>query len=316
MKKFLSDAETQTLKEDIESIIHNPILLEDQKHHKSIFAVLRSLESGQLRVASPPDLGPNCGEVPMQNLETWIVHSWVKEAILFAMKIRQPKQVSIQTHNNQNENQQERKHLGEISYRDKFDLQTQFDTLQARALPGALVREGAYIASDTVIMPSFTNLGAWVGTKTMVDTWATVGSCAQIGKEVHIAGGVGIGGVLEPANARPILIGDKAFIGSRVILVEGVIVGEGAVLGANCCITLSSPVYDVTGTNKIEYRGIIPPHAVVVPGTRTRTFPGGEVSLDCCYIIDYRGEKQNNKLQLNEVLRSSPKTNTFVQKDL
>ncbi len=304
MKKILSHGEVQNLKIDIEAIRADINLLNQEKYQNSIYSVLRALEDGALRVCSPVGQDPSCGEVPMHSLETWVVHAWVKDAILFGMKLRKAETVSTKTHCETDAQIQNRVYMGQTAYHDKFDLQTQFSELNVRAVPGALVREGSYVGPDAVIMPSFVNIGAWVGAGTMVDTWATVGSCAQIGKDVHIAGGAGIGGVLEPANARPILIGDKAFIGSRVILVEGVIVGEGAVLGANCCITLSTPIYDVTGSEKVEFRGIVPPHAVLVPGTRHKEFPGGEVPLSCCYIIDYRGEKQNEKLQLNSMLRN------------
>lgn len=313
MNTKLSNQDVQKLKSDIEAIRSNLDLLNQTEFQNSIYTTLRALERGALRVCSPENLGPNCGEVPMDNLQNWIVHAWVKDAILFAMKLRKPKTVQTKTEYITEENEQNRVHLGHTAYHDKFDLQTQFNDLNVRALPGSLVREGSYVGNDAVIMPSFVNIGAWVGPGTMVDTWATVGSCAQIGKNVHIAGGVGIGGVLEPANARPILIGDNAFLGSRVILVEGVIVGEGAVLGANCCITLSTPIYDVTGSEKIEYRGTVPPYAVLVPGTRNREFPGGDVPLSCCYIIDYRNAKQNEKLQLNSMLRSDSKASAELQ---
>lgn len=311
----LTIQETQTLQQSIEEILQNTNLLSEEKYQKSVYQVLRCLENGSLRVSSPSHLGPNCGDVPMTNLADWVVHSWVKESILLAMKLRVARSVHISSVS-ENTIEQDRVHLGKTVYHDKFDLQGNFEEINVRALPGALVREGSHIANGVILMPSFVNIGAWVGENTMVDTWATVGSCAQIGKNVHIAGGAGIGGVLEPANARPILIGDDAFIGSRAIVVEGVIIGAGAVLGANCCLTMSTPVYDVTTNEKVEYRGVIPPRAVVVPGTRIREFPGGEVPLSCCYIISYRSQKQDEKLMLNNILRtqtSSPiLSNTMV----
>lgn len=314
MKEILSHRDVLNLKSAINAIKSDLNLLQNPDYQQSIYRVLRCLELGTLRVCSPKGLDANCGDVPMHSLETWEVHAWVKDAILFAMKLRKSQKVRTQTESVSSiDTDQNRIHLGQTVYHDKFDLQTRFDELNVRAVPGALVREGSYVGQDTIIMPSFVNIGAWVGSGTMVDTWATVGSCAQIGKDVHLAGGVGIGGVLEPVNARPILIGDKAFIGSRVILVEGVIVGEGAVIGANCCITLSTPIYDVTGSEKIEFRGIVPPHAVLVPGTRNRAFPGGEVPLSCCYIIDYRGEKQNEKIQLNSMLRNQSNESAELQ---
>ena len=137
----------------------------------------------------------------------------------------------------------------------------------------------------------------------MVDTWATVGSCAQIGKGVHLSGGVGIGGVLEPPGARPVIIEDGAFIGSRCIVVEGVIVEEGAVLGAGVTITASTPIIDVTGPEEVLYKGRVPARSVVVPGTRTKRFPAGDYQLPCALIIGKRSEKTDEKTSLNEVLR-------------
>jgi 2,3,4,5-tetrahydropyridine-2-carboxylate N-succinyltransferase len=152
-------------------------------------------------------------------------------------------------------------------------------------------------------MPSYVNIGARVGSGSMVDTWATVGSCAQIGQNVHLSGGVGIGGVLEPPGANPVIIEDGAFIGSRSIVVEGAIVEEEAVLGANVTITSSTPILDVTGEEVVEYRGRIPARSVVVPGTRPKTFPAGEFQLNCALIIGKRSESTDRKTSLEIVLR-------------
>jgi 2,3,4,5-tetrahydropyridine-2-carboxylate N-succinyltransferase len=153
-------------------------------------------------------------------------------------------------------------------------------------------------------MPSYVNIGAWVGSGTMVDTWATVGSCAQIGADVHLSGGVGIGGVLEPLQAAPVIIEDGAFLGSRCIVVEGVRVGARAVLGANVVVTASTPVIDVTGDEPVEYRGEVPAGAVVVPGTRTKSFPAGDYQLPAALIIGRRSERTDLKTSLNEALRT------------
>lgn len=302
MNALLSTSDTTILQKDIEDIINNKDLLAENKFQQSIYRVLRLLETGALRVVSPADMGPNCGDVPMEDLQNWVVHSWVKESILLAMKLRtaHTARVSLTVAAGANQQNQERVYGGQLAYHDKFDLQDTFAQQNVRALPGALAREGSHLSTGTILMPSFVNIGAWVGANTMVDTWATVGSCAQIGKNVHIAGGAGIGGVLEPANARPVLVGDGAFIGSRAIVVEGVIVGEGAILGANCCLTFSTPVYDVTTNEKVEYRGVVPPRAIVVPGTRLREFPGGEVPLACCYIIGYRDKNRMINLCLTK----------------
>jgi 2,3,4,5-tetrahydropyridine-2-carboxylate N-succinyltransferase len=153
-------------------------------------------------------------------------------------------------------------------------------------------------------MPGYVNIGAWVGEGTMVDTWATVGSCAQIGRGVHLSGGVGIGGVLEPPGARPVIIEDGAFIGSRSIVVEGALIGAGAVLGANTTITASTPIIDVTGSEPVETRGVVPPNSVVVPGTRPKEFPAGSYDLQCALIIGQRTESTDKKTSLNDALRT------------
>src|SRR5206468_4726179 len=135
-------------------------------------------------------------------------------------------------------------------------------------VPPGTVRYGAFIEKGAIVMPGYVNIGAWVGSGTMVDTWATVGSCAQIGRDCHLSGGVGIGGVLEPPGAQPVIVEDGCFIGSRCILTEGVWVGAGAVLGPNVSLTRTVPIIDVTGEQPVEHRGYVPPRAVVVPGTR------------------------------------------------
>jgi 2,3,4,5-tetrahydropyridine-2,6-dicarboxylate N-succinyltransferase len=152
-------------------------------------------------------------------------------------------------------------------------------------------------------MPGYVNIGAWVGPRTMVDTWATVGSCAQIGADVHLAGGVGIGGVLEPPQARPVIVEDGAFLGSRCIVTEGVRIGEGAVLAANVALTASVPVIDVTGNKPVEHRGEVPARAVVVPGTRPKEFSAGVYQLSCALIVGWRQASHDLRLSLNEVLR-------------
>jgi 2,3,4,5-tetrahydropyridine-2,6-dicarboxylate N-succinyltransferase len=153
-------------------------------------------------------------------------------------------------------------------------------------------------------MPSYVNIGAWVGPRTMVDTWATVGSGAQIGADVHLAGGVGIGGVLEPPGARPVIVEDGAFVGSRAAIVEGVVVGEQAVIGPHVTLGASIPVIDVTGPEPVEHRGYVPPRAIVVPGTRPKEFPAGTFNLACALIIGWRSESTDLRVSLNEALRT------------
>ena len=152
-------------------------------------------------------------------------------------------------------------------------------------------------------MPSYVNIGAYVDEGTMVDTWATVGSCAQIGKNVHLSGGVGIGGVLEPVQAAPVIIEDGCFIGSRCIVVEGVRVGKQAVLGANVVLTMSTKIIDVTGNTPKEYKGVVPPRSVVIPGSYTKTFAAGNYQVPCALIIGERKESTDLKTSLNDALR-------------
>ena len=152
-------------------------------------------------------------------------------------------------------------------------------------------------------MPSFVNIGAYVDKGTMIDTWATVGSCAQIGKNVHLSGGVGIGGVLEPLQAAPVIVEDDAFIGSRCIIVEGIKIEKEAVLGANVVLTGSTKIIDVTGENPIENKGVVPARSVVIPGSYTKKFPSGDYQVPCALIIGERKESTNKKISLNDALR-------------
>jgi 2,3,4,5-tetrahydropyridine-2-carboxylate N-succinyltransferase len=235
---------------------------------------IAALDRGEIRVAEKVD-----GE--------WTVNEGAKAAILDYFRIREMETIE----------------LGPYEYRDKIPLKRDFESLGVRVVPPATARYGSYLSRGVVMMPSYVNIGAWVGPNTMVDTWATVGSCAQIGADVHLAGGVGIGGVLEPVQARPVIVEDGAFIGSRCILVEGVVVGERAVLAPNVSLTGSVPVIDVTGTEPVEHRGYVPPNAVVVPGTRPKEFPAGTYHLSCALIIGWRSAQTDLKTSLNDVLR-------------
>jgi 2,3,4,5-tetrahydropyridine-2-carboxylate N-succinyltransferase len=305
----------ESLREEILFAWEHPDSLRTAKTQNVVFRCLRLLEKGLLRVMSPPGAGPWCGDVDMKNLEHWELHSWVKQSIVLAMRIRTSQVCAwdLKTENppkNASFSEipfalQERIYCQQISCSDKFDMRNDLHHFGVRSVLGSWVREGAHVAVGAILMPSFVNIGAWVGGATMVDTWATVGSCAQVGKNVHLAGGVGVGGVLEPENARPVLIGDNAFLGSRVIVVEGTTVSEGAIVGANVCLTASTPLYDVTTQAKTEYRGFVPPHAVVVPGTRAKVFAGGEIPLQCAYIIAYRNPQTDVKVSLNTILRET-----------
>ncbi|MGH2933114.1 MAG: 2,3,4,5-tetrahydropyridine-2,6-dicarboxylate N-succinyltransferase, partial [Gaiellaceae bacterium] len=192
---------------------------------------------------------------------------------------------------------------GPFEYLDMIPLKHDHAERGVRVVPPATARYGSFLSPGVVLMPSYVNIGSWVGPRTMVDTWATVGSCAQIGADVHLAGGVGIGGVLEPVQARPVIVEDGAFVGSRCILTEGVLVGERAVLAPNVSLNGSVPVIDVTWPEPVEHRGYVPPNAVVVPGTRPKEFPAGTYDLSCALIIGWRSEQTDLKTSLNDVLR-------------
>ena len=232
------------------------------------------LDRGEIRVADRVD-----GE--------WVVNEEAKQAILDFFRLRQVEPIEV----------------GPFEYLDKIPLKHDYAAAGVRVVPPAVARYGSFLSRDVVMMPSFVNIGAWVGPRTMIDTWATVGSCAQVGADVHLAGGVGIGGVLEPVNARPVIIEDGVFVGSRAAVTEGVIVGERAVLGPHVSLTASVPIIDVTGEEPVEHRGYVPPGAVVVPGSRPREFPAGTYQLQCALIIGWRSESTDLKLSLNEALR-------------
>jgi 2,3,4,5-tetrahydropyridine-2-carboxylate N-succinyltransferase len=235
---------------------------------------IAALDRGELRVAEPDG-------------DDWVVHEEVQAAILdyFRSRHMEPREV------------------GPFEYHDKIPLKTGYDELGVRVVPPAVARYGSYLSPGVVLMPSYVNIGAWVGPNTMVDTWATVGSGAQIGANVHLAGGVGIGGVLEPPGARPVIVEDGAFLGSRCIVVEGVRVGREAVLAPNVTLTAAVPIIDVTGPQPVEHRGYVPPRSVVVPGTRPKEFPAGTYQLSCALIIGQRTESTDLKTSLNDALR-------------
>lgn len=192
---------------------------------------------------------------------------------------------------------------GCFEYWDKLPVKDLDSLSGVRVVPGAVARYGSFIEKGSILMPSFINVGAYVGAGTMVDTWATVGSCAYIGADVHLSGGVGIGGVLEPAQASPVVIESGAFIGSRVIVVEGVRVGEKAVLGAGVTLTASTKVVDVRGSEAKISKGFIPPFSVVIPGTLPKTFAAGEFGVPCALIIGTRSASTDLKTSLNDALR-------------
>jgi len=235
---------------------------------------LARLDRGDVRVAEKRD-------------SEWTVNEWAKKAILLYFRLRKVEPMEV----------------GGLHFLDKIPVKADYAERGVRVVPPGVARYGAFLSEGVVLMPAFVNVGAWVGPRTMVDTWATVGSCAQIGADVHLSGGVGIGGVLEPPQARPVIIEDGAFIGSRAIVVEGVIVGERAVIAPNVVLSASVPVIDVTGSTPVEHRGYVPPGSVVLPGTRPKDFPAGRFDLPCALIVGERSASTDLKTSLNDVLR-------------
>src|SRR3954467_3780148 len=250
----------------------------------AVETALDLLDNGQMRVAE------NDGG-------KWQVNQWLKKAVLLSFRLNDMGPISGGP--------------GGASWGDKVPSkfegwgENRFKAAGFRAVPGSIVRRSAYIAPNVVLMPSFVNLGAYVGEGTMVDTWATVGSCAQIGKHVHLSGGVGIGGVLEPLQAAPVIIEDNCFLGSRAIVVEGVHVEHEAVLGANVVLTASTKIIDVTGSSPVEYKGHVPARSVVIPGSYTKKFPAGDYQVPCALIIGKRKESTDKKTSLNDALREN-----------
>ena len=264
------------LQQTIENIWDNRELLQNEDSKTAIREVIRQLDLGELRVAEPTENG-------------WKVNEWVKKAVVMYFPIQKMETIEV----------------GPFEFHDKMPLKRNYAEKGVRVVPHAVAREGAFIASGVILMPSYVNIGAYVDSGTMVDTWATVGSCAQIGKNVHLSGGVGIGGVLEPLQAAPVIIEDDAFIGSRCIVVEGVRVGKEAVLGANVCLTMSTKIIDVTGPEPIETKGYVPERSVVIPGSYTKKFPAGEYQVPCALIIGKRKESTDKKTSLNDALREN-----------
>ena len=243
--------------------------------------VLEALDAGQVRVATPDPAGPN----------GWLVQEWLKKAVLLSFRLSDSAAM-------------------EGGAWDKVPLKTagwganRFREAGFRAVPGAVVRRSAFIAPGVVLMPSFVNVGAYVGANTMIDTWATVGSCAQIGARCHISGGAGIGGVLEPLQASPVVIEDDCFIGARSEVAEGVIVGRGSVLSMGVFLGASTRIVD-RATGEV-FLGRVPPYSVVVPGSLPgRALPDGSAgpSLYCAVIVKRVDAQTRSKTSINELLR-------------
>ena len=262
------------MREIIEAAWTNRDLLQDLNTQNVIREIIELLDKGKLRVAEPIN-------------DTWQVNDWIKKAVIMYFPIQKMETIEV----------------GIFEFYDKMKLKNNYEELGVRVVPNAVARYGSYLSKGVIMMPSYVNIGAYVDAGTMVDTWATVGSCAQIGKNVHLSGGVGIGGVLEPAQAAPVIIEDGCFIGSRCIVVEGVRIGKEAVLGANVVLTMSTKIIDVTGDKPIETKGFVPERSVVIPGSYTKKFSAGEYQVPCALIIGKRKESTDLKTSLNSALR-------------
>jgi 2,3,4,5-tetrahydropyridine-2-carboxylate N-succinyltransferase len=242
----------------------------------TVTEAIELLDTGEARIA---EVDPISDEV--------VVHQWLKQAILMLFRLKSMETMEV----------------GPFEFADKLPLKRDYAAAGVRVVPGASARWGSFLDRGVICMPSYVNIGARVGAGTMVDTWATVGSCAQIGEQVHLSGGVGIGGVLEPAQAAPVVIEDEVMIGSRCMITQGARVGRGAVVGEGTILNPSIPVIDADTGEEVS-RGHVPPWSVAVQASRRREFPGGEFFLPCVLIIRRLTEGQrHNKAQLNDILR-------------
>ncbi len=261
-------------KEIIERAWEDRSLLNNEDVQAEINKTIDMLDKGEIRVAEPDG-------------DKWIVNQWIKKAVILYFPSRK----------------METFEAGPLEFHDKIPLKKNYASLGVRVVPHAVARYGSFLAKGVIMMPSYVNIGARVDEGTMVDTWATVGSCAQVGRNVHLSGGVGIGGVLEPVQAAPVIIEDNCFIGSRCIIVEGAHIAKEAVLGANVVITNSTRIIDATSDKGIEYKGYVPPRSVVIPGSYLKKFPAGDFYVPCALIIGTRKESTDKKTSLNDALR-------------
>jgi 2,3,4,5-tetrahydropyridine-2-carboxylate N-succinyltransferase len=272
-----ADAALAHLQALVEEAAKDPAILKaSDPHARAVREVIYRLDQGSVRVAER-----------VETPERWRINGWLQQAINLYFGI-----APLEAYQ-----------AGEIEFHDKIPPKHGLAQAGVRVVPPGVVRYGAHVEKGAVVMPGYVNIGARVGAGTMVDTWATVGSCAQVGRGVHLSGGVGLGGVLEPAGARPVIIEDGCFIGSRCIIVEGVLVEEEAVLGAGVVLTASTPIIDVTGATEQKLQGKIPARSVVIPGMRPRKFPAGEYLTPCALVIGKRSESTDRKTTLNQALR-------------
>ena len=246
----------------------------------AIESTINDIDNGSIRVAEKIN-------------EEWIINQWIKKAILLYFRINNMKLISGSP--------------GNSNWWDKIDSkfkdwdEENFTEAGFRAVPGSIVRKGSFVAKGSVLMPSFINIGAYVGSGTMVDTWATIGSCAQIGSDCHISGGAGIGGVLEPLQANPVIIEDNCFIGARSEVAEGVIIREGSVLSMGVYLSSSTPIVNRETGEVI--RGEVPPYSVIIPGTFSPNNDSSKPSLYCAIIVKTVDERTRSKTSINELLR-------------
>jgi 2,3,4,5-tetrahydropyridine-2,6-dicarboxylate N-succinyltransferase len=258
----------------IGEVVSDPGARDSAEHRSAIEETIARLDTGEIRAAEKTS-----GE--------WQVNSWVQHAIGLYFQIA-PMRAEC---------------AGPLEYFDKVPIKQGIRDRGVRIVAGSVVRYGSYVAPGAIVALGFVNIGSYVSSGVLVDAWSTVGSCAQIGRNVHLAGGVGIGGVLEPPGARPVIIEDDAFIGSRAIIVEGVTVEAGAVIAAQTCLTGSTHIIDVTGDQPVVHKGRVPAGSIVVPGTRARRFPAGEFQINCALIIGQRNDGTEQKVALNGDLR-------------
>jgi 2,3,4,5-tetrahydropyridine-2-carboxylate N-succinyltransferase len=254
--------------------------LDDPEVRGAVEGTLAELDAGRLRVAEKL-------AGPAGSAGAWTTHGWIQQAIALYFRIRTSETIVA----------------GPFEFHDKIPTKRGLAAAGVRVVPPGVARYGSHLEPGVILMPGYVNVGARVGEGTMVDTWATVGSCAQIGRRVHLSGGVGIGGVLEPPQSQPVIVEDDCFVGSRCVVVEGVLIEEGAVLGAGLVLTASTPIVDVRGAAAETLRGRVPARAVVIPGSLPKRFPAGEFGTPCALLIGERRASTDHKTSLNQALR-------------
>lgn len=262
------------MREQIRAAWENRALLKDDAYAGAVHGMIDMLDKGEVRVAYPKN-----GD--------WEVDLDAKKAVLMYFAVADMATIELEP----------------FEFFDKIPLKKKYMEAGVRVVPPGAARYGAHLGRNVVLMPGYVNIGAYVDENTMVDTHATVGSCAQIGKRVHLAGAVRIGGVLEPPQGRPVIIEDDVFCGSAVSVMEGVHVKKGAILGAGVMLTASTRIIDVTGPEPVVHKSVVPENAVVIPGTYAKQFPAGEFNVQCALIIGQRGDRQDQKVSLNDALR-------------